>query len=98
MLDEPEPSVQEKLTLLIKHLGRVTEYPGQANEFDSANDYSVVCAKNTEEANFYFDSLVEQGLATHEQSYVGHPTPRFKVTADGWKELGRVHTNGELRR
>jgi nucleoside 2-deoxyribosyltransferase len=94
MLDEPEPSVQEKLTLLIKHLGRVTEYPGQENEFDSANDYSVVCAKNYQEANFYFDSLVEQGLATREQSYVGHPTPRFKVTANGWKELNRIEQLG----
>jgi nucleoside 2-deoxyribosyltransferase len=94
MLQEPEPPVQEKLTLLMKHLGRVTEYPGQANEFDSANDYSVVCAKNAEEANFYFDSLVGQGLATREQSYVGHPTPRFKVTADGWKELNRIEQLG----
>ena len=81
-------------SLLIRHLGRVTEYPGQANEFDSANDYSAVCAKNTEEANFYFDSLVEQGLATREQSYVGHPTPRFKVTANGWKELNRIEQLG----
>jgi nucleoside 2-deoxyribosyltransferase len=94
MLQESEPSVQEKLTLLMKHLGRVTEYPGQESEFDSANDYSVVCAKNYQEANFYFDSLVEQGLATREQSYVGHPALRFKVTANGWKELNRIEQLG----
>jgi len=94
MLDEPEPSVQDKLALLMKHLGKATEYPGQENEFDSANDYSVVCAKNYQEANFYFDSLVEQGLATREQSYTGHPSPRFKVTANGWKELNRIEQLG----
>ena len=94
MLEEPEPSVQEKLTLLIKHMGRITEYPGQENEFDSANDYSIVCAKNYQEANFYLDSLVEQGLATREQSFTGSRLPRFKVTANGWKELDRINQSG----
>jgi hypothetical protein len=90
MLDEPEPSVQEKLTLLIKHLGRVSEYPGQENEFDLNYDYSVVCAKNSEEAKFYFDSLVEQGLLNQEQPFTGRYNPRFKVSASGWRELNRI--------
>jgi nucleoside 2-deoxyribosyltransferase len=94
MLEEPEPTVQDKLILLLKHLGHITEYPGQTSEFDSANDYSVVCAKNYQEANFYFDSLVEQGLATREQSFTGSRLPRFKITANGWKELSRIEQSG----
>jgi hypothetical protein len=41
MLDQAEPPVQEKLILLLKHLGHLTEYPGQLNEFDMAHDYAV---------------------------------------------------------
>lgn len=94
MMEELEPTVQDKLTLLLKYLGRITEYPGQTNEFDLNYDYSVVCAKNSEEAKFYFDSLVEQGLLNQEQPFTGHYNPRFKVTAGGWKELNRIEQSG----
>jgi nucleoside 2-deoxyribosyltransferase len=94
MLDEPEPSVQDKLALLMKHLGRITQHPGQVNEFDSASDYSVVCARNYQEANFYFDSLVEQGLLARERPHTGQAVPRYKVTASGWKELHRIEQLG----
>jgi nucleoside 2-deoxyribosyltransferase len=90
MLQEPEPPVQEKLVLLLKHLGQLTEYPGQVNEFDMKHDYPVVCAKNSEEANFYFISLAEQKLIFPEAPFTGQSNPRFTITASGWKELGHI--------
>jgi nucleoside 2-deoxyribosyltransferase len=95
ILVETEPLVQEKLVLLLRYLGKITEHPGQIAEFDSNHDYCVVCAKNVEEATFYFDSLVEQGLVSREQAYTGEQSPpRFKVTASGWKELNRIEQLG----
>ncbi len=94
MMEEPEPTVQDKLSLLLKYLVRITEYPGQAKEYDTKYDYSVVCAKNSEEASFYFDCLVEQDLLNREHSFIGIPLPRFKVTASGWKELIRIEQSG----
>jgi hypothetical protein len=94
MLDKPELSVQGKLTLLLKYLGRITEHPGQTAEFDLNHDYSVVCAKNSEEAKFYFDSLAEQGLVHQQQPFTGHYNPRFKVSASGWTELNRIEQSG----
>jgi hypothetical protein len=49
MLDAAEPSVQEKLNLLLKYLAGHTEYPGQTVEIDLKHDYAVVCARNRNE-------------------------------------------------
>jgi hypothetical protein len=57
-----DPSVNEKLQMLLKHLAGLSEYPGQQIQFDSKHDYSVLCAKNMDEAIFYLRALAEQGL------------------------------------
>ena len=94
MLNAQEPSVQEKLVLLLKHLASVTEHPGQSLEFDVEYDYPVVCAKNAEEAKFYFDSLAEQKLLTVEPPFTNRKLPRFTMTANGWQELSRIELSG----
>jgi nucleoside 2-deoxyribosyltransferase len=90
MLEGKDPSVQEKLHFLLKFLGGGTEYPGQINEFDTKHDYSIVCAKNAEEADFYHSSLAEQGLISAVAPFAGRSTPRFRITAAGWNELNRL--------
>ncbi len=90
LLDQKEPTVQEKLGLLLKHLGSITEHPGQTVEFDCKYDYPIVCARNAEEVMFYFDSLAEQEWLTSEPPFVNHTLPRFTVTANGWHELSRI--------
>jgi nucleoside 2-deoxyribosyltransferase len=92
MLDAPEPLVQDKLVLLLKYLGRITDFPGQVKDFDPSNDYSVVSAKNSAEAIFYFDSLIEQGFL--ERHTVVTPAYYFKVAASGWRELARIEQAG----
>lgn len=94
ILNEPDPTVQDKLSLLLKYLGNTTRHPGQVNEFDSSHDYSVICAQNAEEALFYFDSLVEQGLLKEERPFTGSALRRFKVSAAGWHELNRIGQAG----
>jgi nucleoside 2-deoxyribosyltransferase len=94
MLGRVDPSVQEKLVLLLKYLGRLTDYPGQVNEFDSATDYAVIGASNAHEASFHFTSLAEQGLTSIEPAFTSRQNPRFTVTAKGWQELNRIEQLG----
>ncbi len=87
-----DPSVNEKLQILLKHLASLSEYPGQQVQLDSVHDYSVLCAKNSEEANFCLRALVEQRL-------VSAPGALFEVTpcsltSSGWQELERIEQSG----
>lgn len=94
MLDRPDPSVQEKLSALLKHLSTISTYPGYKTEFDSANDYSVLCAKNSTEANFYMDSLYEQGHLAAPPQKTDHNGTTFILSAKGWIELDRIAKSG----
>jgi nucleoside 2-deoxyribosyltransferase len=93
MLDRPDLSVQEKLNALLKHLSTQSAFPGDRLEFDSNNDYSVLCAKNATEANFYMDSLYEQGFLGEKplRTTVG---TTFTLSAKGWIELDRMAKSG----
>ena len=93
MLDRPDLSVQEKITALLKHLSTISAYPGFKTEFDSANDYSVLCAKNATEANFYMDSLYEQGFLAEKPLNTNQGTT-FTLSAKGWIELDRIAKSG----
>lgn len=96
MFDWPAVSIQEKFNLLLKYLGRLSEFPGDCKEFDSDNDYSILCAKNFQENEFYLQSLAEQGLVILESPYTGKSETRFTVSAKGWMELERIeHSGGE---
>jgi hypothetical protein len=94
MLSAAEPSVQEKLSLLLNFLGRTSQYPGQSVEFDSGSDYPIVCARNSHEARFYFHTLAEQHLILSLPPFTGSQNEQFTVTAAGWKELDRPEGTG----
>ncbi|MGD0521706.1 MAG: hypothetical protein ABSA48_10670 [Terracidiphilus sp.] len=93
MLERPDPPVQEKLSALLKHLSTISAFPGYKTEFDSANDYSVLCGKNAIEANFYMNSLYEQGLIVEKPLYTNQGTT-FTLSAKGWIELDRIAKSG----
>jgi hypothetical protein len=95
ILDRPDAPVQEKLNLLLSFLGSLSEYPGQCAEFDSRNDYTVLGAKNNQEADFYLDSLVQQGLVLLGTPHIGRSEARFTVSAKGWMELERIAQSGK---
>ncbi len=99
MLDAAEPSVQEKLNLLLKYLAGHTEYPGQTVEIDLKHDYAVVCARNRNELGFHCSSLSDQGLVA-DYPDVSHlagengSARRLTITAKGWQELSRLEQSG----
>jgi hypothetical protein len=93
MLDLPQPPIQEKLNALLKHLSRLSAFPGDRQEFDGANDYSVLCAKNATEANFYMNSLLDQGLLADRPQLTQFGTT-FSLSANGWIELDRLARSG----
>jgi hypothetical protein len=94
MLDRPDAQVQEKLNSLLRYLGQLSKYPGQCEEFDYSNDYAVLGARNNQEANFYLESLAQQGLVSLERPYTRKSEVRFTVSAKGWMELERVAQSG----
>lgn len=94
MMSKPDPPVQEKLHMLLRFMGQLTKFPGETLEFDNSHDYSIVCAKNPDEAEFYLRSLGDQGLLKLEQPYTGSAIHRFAITAEGWKEIDRIESLG----
>jgi nucleoside 2-deoxyribosyltransferase len=92
MLDRPDPPVQEKLHILLRHLGNVSEFPGHLAGIDSRNDYTIIGAKNYGEFLFYMDTLNQQGFLSL-QEYTQLDTwqdPDFRLLAKGWTELERI--------
>jgi hypothetical protein len=87
-----DPSVDGKLQMLLKHLAGLSEYPGQQVRFDTTHDYSVLCAKNGEEAAFYLRAIEGQGLVSVDW-LLDAETPCALTTA-GWQELERAEQSG----
>lgn len=92
-LDNPAPSIQERFAALLKYLSTLSGFPGDQQEFDAANDYSVLCAKNLSEANFYMFSLYDQGFLVDRPLMTDVGTT-FSLSAGGWIELERLAKSG----
>ena len=54
--------VSEKQLLLLRHLERLTKYPGNHVELDLDVDYPVIWAYSIEELMFHLDELARRGL------------------------------------
>ena len=87
MINQPDESVRQKLDSLLRYLSTLSEFPGFLAEFDATNDYTVLGAKNSEEAHFYLESLAAQGLLSALKPYIDSPDARFTISAAGWLEL-----------
>ncbi len=87
-----DPSVSEKLQRLLKHLADLSEYPGHRVRFDTTHDYSMLCAKNKDEAVFYLKALEEQRLVKVDWA-INDQTP-CDLTSSGWRELERIEQSG----
>ncbi|MFZ1011036.1 MAG: hypothetical protein WAN65_29630 [Candidatus Sulfotelmatobacter sp.] len=77
---------------MLKHLAVLSEYPGQRVRFDKTHDYSLLCAKNKDEAGFYLKALEEQGLVSVEWLLDGEAP--CALTSPGWQELDRMEQSG----
>jgi len=92
VLDKPDPSVQEKLLMLLRYFASLSNYPGQAVELQPANDYPVLCAKNRAEVDFYVQALKEDGIISVYRALGREPD--CTVTSQGWRELERAEQSG----
>jgi hypothetical protein len=94
VIEGRDPSVREKLQLLLRHLAGLSDYPGEQIRFDATHDYSVLCAKNEEEAIFYLDSLLNQGLVTRLWLMGTGNEADCALTSAAWQELERIEQSG----
>lgn len=91
-LDSKDPSVREKLLMLLKYVASLSKYPGHTVGFQPANDYPVLCAKNRIEADFYVQELEKDGMILVARTLGGEPN--CTVTSRGWQELERSQQSG----
>jgi nucleoside 2-deoxyribosyltransferase len=89
-VETPDPSVNEKLNMLLTYLAALSTYPGETLEFDVSNDFTMLCAMNAKEAGFYLDSLAEQNLLRIESPFSGRFVPRIRILANGWKQIEQL--------
>jgi nucleoside 2-deoxyribosyltransferase len=97
MVENRDPSVNEKLQILLKHLAGLSEYPGQIVQFDSTHDYSLLCAKNEQETLFYIKTMTEQNLILAKGAIVHNrflESPECILTSHGWQEIERIEQLG----
>jgi hypothetical protein len=91
-LDKPDPSVREKLLMQLRYLASLSGYPGQNVALDPANDFSVLCAKNRAETDFYIRALEDEGMISLSEA-IGRE-PDCTITSRGWQELERLEQSG----
>lgn len=87
-----EPTVREKLQLLLRYMANLSEYPGDGVRLEPANDYSVLCAKNRSEVDFYLQALEESGMISVDAA-MGRE-PNCTLTTHGWQEIERIEQSG----
>lgn len=95
ILDQPDDAVQHKINSLLQYLCKISDFPGAVAEFDAANDYTVLGAKNADEAQFYMQTLAGQYLLSDYEPYVGSPDAKFTVSAKGWAEIEQISRSGQ---
>jgi nucleoside 2-deoxyribosyltransferase len=87
-----EPTVREKLQLLLRYMANLSNYPGDGVRLEPANDYPVICAKNRSEVDFYLRALEESGTISVDAA-MGRE-PNCTLTTGGWQEIERIEQSG----
>jgi nucleoside 2-deoxyribosyltransferase len=93
MLESRDLPVQQKMNMLLQYLGRISTFPGSETAFDIDTDYSVLQARNADEALFYLRSLKSQRLLTANIS-MGTSLVGVTLNTSGWNELERMTQAG----
>jgi nucleoside 2-deoxyribosyltransferase len=94
LLSALDPPVQEKLDSLLGWMARVCVRPGRTAEFDYTNDYTVICAHDSEEASFLVDTLAQQALISLGEPTLDSTTAEFVISAHGWSRLHELKQSG----
>ncbi|WP_263382989.1 hypothetical protein [Granulicella arctica] len=88
MLNSPEPAVEEKLGILLQWIGKTSKGPGKSTTFYLEDDFTLICARDMDEAFFLIEALEKYGFLTSEQTFEASAVPCC-LTAAGWAELSR---------
>lgn len=94
LLNSPDPSVEDKLGQLLAYLAKRSKSPGKTVFFDYFNDGSIMCARDSEEASFLFESLGHLGLIQLAGEILDKTGQGCRVTTAGWSELARRERDG----
>jgi len=94
LLNSPDPAVEDKLGLLLAFLAKRSKSPGKSAFFDYANDCSIVCARDAEEARFLLESLGYQKLVELQGEILDGTGQACRLSTTGWSELTRRARTG----
>jgi nucleoside 2-deoxyribosyltransferase len=83
----PNPAVYEKPGVLLLSLTRAYAAPGQGFKPDMGRQYSLACARNGEEAEFFLRGLVENGDVSWNRNSASVP---YSITLAGWKRAAQM--------
>ena len=88
VIERRDPSVREKIRLLLRYLAGLSEFPGHQISFDSAHDYPVLGGKNVEEGLFYMHALEDRGLIS--AVWLLSAVVSCTLTPRGWEDSERI--------
>jgi len=91
-LESSDPSVREKLLMLLRYIANLSAHPGHTVGLDPANDYPVLCAKNRVEADFYVQALENEEMISVQRTLSGDPN--CTITSRGWQEFEKAEQAG----
>lgn len=94
LLNAPDPSVEDKLGLLLAFLAKRSKSPGKVAFFDYADDCSIICARDSEEASFLLESLGQQKLVDLQGAVLNRTGQACRLTTTGWLDLTRRARTG----
>lgn len=94
LLNASDPTVDEKLGNLLAFLARKSKGPGRYADFDCANDHTIACARDGDEALFLLESLREDSLIVLTEETLDAKEYGYRLTAAGWSELTRRENSG----
>jgi hypothetical protein len=93
LLSAPDPSVKEKLDDLLVWISRLSKAPGREAVFDHEHDYTMVSARDSQEAEFLVEALADNGLITS-QEFMGNAGYACRLTVAGWASIQKLQQDG----
>jgi hypothetical protein len=94
LLNQRDPTVDEKLGNLLSFLARNSAGPGKYAFFDSENDHTIICARDGDESTFLLESLVQDGLVQVQEQALEATGFNYRVATAGRSELTRRERAG----
>jgi hypothetical protein len=85
--DLPNPPTHEKPGILLLSLARLHSVPGSTFPIDTVREYSLACARNDGELEYFLRGLKDAGNIL---TGLGHMGKAYQITHHGWAEAGKL--------